>query len=110
MASRRGVAIGRSGQAEQAPQGVRLIGGAEYPSTLELGNEFAGDRLEVVRDGTGAQPESREARIPPFFEGVGQFGRGTGEDDRVAGVLAPGELIEPGLTFFRCRRTPVEEH
>ena len=56
--SRGGVAVGRSGQAEQAAQRAPpCVAGAEQPAPLQLGHQRAGDLRQVVRQRGRAQPE-----------------------------------------------------
>src|ERR1035441_3051436 len=89
-----GVAVGGAAQAEQPPERVRLVGGAEQATALQLGDQPPGDVRQVVRQRGRPQPEAGQPRGLPVLQQVGQAGRGAGINTGVAAVLGPGALVE----------------
>src|SRR3954451_1348956 len=108
--SARCIAVGGARQPEQAAQGARLVGGAEQPAPLQLGDQRAGDPAQVVRQRRRPQPEPGEAGSGPLAAQVGRLRRGAGEDPGVAAVLLAGGLVQPLPAGGGGARLLVEEH
>ena len=86
-----------------------LVGRPERAAPLQFGHQFPGDRLEVVGDGAGPQPEAGQAGLPPVDQQVGQLRGRAGEDGRVARVGAARELVQARLALGRRGRARAEE-
>ena len=69
----------------------------EYAAPLEFGHQGPGDRLQVIGDRAGPQPEAGQAGLVPVLQQVGQLRGGPGEHRRVAGVDVARALVHPGL-------------
>src|SRR4051794_1711677 len=67
-----GVAVGGACEPQQPAQGVGLVRRAEGAAALEFGHQTPGDRLQVVADHAGAQPEAGESGPLPLQEQVGE--------------------------------------
>src|ERR1700744_6707733 len=70
------VAVGGAAEAEQATERAGLVSGPEHAPPLQFWHQFAGDRLEVVREDSRAQPEAGQPGLPPVQDQVGKLAGG----------------------------------
>src|SRR5437588_11229883 len=81
----RGVAVGRTLQAEQPPQRACLVLPAERAPPVQLRYEATGDTGQVVRNRAGPEPKPGQPELRPGQELVGELSRRTDEHRPVGG-------------------------